>query len=196
MTFDGYTRVEYIPFGSIVSALWIDNSIDTTVTNNCYEDSTMIIGRSCSEAGLLDGDRLYCQNEDDSDADNDYKLMNTTASNGPVAEYSSTSTSTPIYEAITNSSPFGSNQDLSKHNVKWKVSHQSKVANVPVGETAFMQFKFYKVDSSDNETLLFTIEDSVGTFYGVSTAEGFPSGSVTTSDRLCMKVFHTSRTPS
>lgn len=193
MIFTGYFKTENLFVGS--------NKF--TFTNTSINPSSTVKNRYLTLNGELDNEfvdsldtTLYFQNEDDPDTS--YKVLNTTASDGSEVEYSGTDTSTPIYSAITDDTIFTSNQNFGDHQINWEIKYMGKATGIPRGENAHLDFKFYKVNSSDVETLLFTLRGNISEFYYINafTATGIPSGSVTTTDRLLIKVFFGSSLPS
>uniref|UniRef100_A0A6H1ZNZ2 Uncharacterized protein n=1 Tax=viral metagenome TaxID=1070528 RepID=A0A6H1ZNZ2_9ZZZZ len=89
----------------------------------------------------------------------------------------------------------------------WTIHFNAKTIDVPVGETAFIRFEFYKRDSSNNDTVMFTPEyiTGIGTFYSAVglTLSVYPydwkdyyDTTVDTTDRLRCRVYASSRIPS
>jgi len=192
-TFTGYFKTEKVLL-STNQWSFAQTSVNAVLANQPY--NSLILGEMHDVYAASLNTTLYMQNEADPDFFL-YYVLNTTASNGPEVEYNSTNTATPIYSSITSTAIFTSDQDFSAHNILWNVKYNAKVANTPVGQTPYIDFKFYKVNTSSVETLLFTIRANVTTSYSASpkTASGLPAGSVTTSDRLCIKAFYGSSIP-
>ena len=196
MTFDGYFATEEATARAKFSSA--STTINKEVRIN--KQGSLILGNHKTTVAVGNNTIIYFHQE--ADADFAAYQLNETAWDGPVNEWSSTSTSTPMYDAI---SPlvggvgdiFDYDDNFDTHNMLWTITYNGKVVNVPAGQTPVFDFKFYKVDPDDNETFLFTITGNISTSYSGTawTATGYPSGQVTTDDRLLMRVYHRSYTP-
>jgi len=198
MVFTGYFKTEK---SASKTPGWtsVDTSIDEALHMNFYNNNPAIGGYQQTYVDGL-GVTLYMHNEDDGDTS--YKVLSTSTWDDSDTAYSGTDTATPLYSAITElvggvGTIFTSNQDFDDHAIDWIVTFNAKATDPPIGEVSFLEFKFYKVATDDTETLLFTAQEGVSTLYGFSplTASIRASGSVTTDDRLLIKVFFGSAPP-
>lgn len=73
----------------------------------------------------------------------------------------------------------------------WTIYYNAKVFDVPVDNIGTMTWAFYKRDTDDNDTFLWsTTVTNIGTIYGLTglTVTTAPTGTVTTTDRLRITV--------
>jgi hypothetical protein len=190
MVFTGYFKTE----NEVDYYSDVNTTVNGTAAKNCYH--SLILGEMCSQVTPLTT-HFYMQNENDAGIPA-YKVLNTTTWDGGEVEYSGTDTAVPIYSCITASGVFTSDQDFAEHQTEWVLHYMGKYADKPVGENAYLYFKFYKVASDDTETYLFQMRGGILSLYSVDwySTTVMPTGSVTTSDRLCIKVFFGSEVPS
>ncbi len=116
--------------------------------------------------------------------------LDSTAFGGTITTYSATC---PGYVKSWTSDAgiFTSNQNFDDHNTQWSITFNSYYSGtLASGNIAYMRFEFYKRDSSNNDTLLFSTSNySIGTINNEQTKYIIPTGSVTTSDRLRIRCY-------
>lgn len=193
MVFTGYFKTEQTA-GKVAGYSDVNTSCNSLPKRTLRP--SLILGTLEVYNAELDN-HLYMQNEA-SDIGGVYKVLDENVWSGAAVEYNSTSTSTPIYICATTDSFFISDDNLALHNVKWVLTYNAKVSDIPSGETPFVKFKFYAREAGGTETFLFEMKGSVEEAYGFepNSISDYPSGSVAGGDRLVIKVYYGSEIPS
>jgi len=123
--------------------------------------------------------------------------VNTTDFTGLSATLYSVAAGNYIKSFTSEAGFFTSDIDFSVHEVKWNLTYSAYYTGTPTaGYTPYIRFYFYKRDSSNNDTLLFDIKPSISTLVSEQSYTFLPTGSVTTSDRLRIRVYGGEQAPS
>lgn len=173
--------------------LWFNTSINQTPVVGAYRSGSQST-KWKSQPPL--GTKIYCHIETPTEPAGDGQILTSTFDDSET-EYSLTG-SGYIKSFTSEAGIFTADQDFSEHEALWRVYYNNKVINVTAGYNAYMQFQFYKRDSSNVDTLLFTAEVPQNSSYlgnGYSTTFS-PTGSVATTDRLRIRVYGGERLPS
>jgi hypothetical protein len=111
--------------------------------------------------------------------------------------YSAVCDGSTAYSATTETSFFTEDTDFSTHNTIWTITYVAYYTGTPTtGYKPYMTLTFYKRDTSNNDTLLFSKDIDLGTLSNEATATiTNETGSVTTSDRLRIIVTMHERAP-
>lgn len=196
MSWTGYFRTEQVASKSGSGYSFTTTSINNSLENTCRHSIWFTL-RLCHSSVLVD--QVYYLHDDAPTEPATDGLISSTVYGGPYVEYSVTGNPPGYIKSFTSETGFfSSNQDFSKHYVKWKIKYFAKYSGtLDSGHTAFIKFEFYKRDSSNNDTFLFSVKDGISTLTPLDgTEQTFsPSGSVTTSDRLRIRVYISSEVP-
>jgi len=194
-----YTKTEVDEvIGKLYTNGWL--GFETSINQTPYrEEIRSASGQNKYRSLASNGIDIYCHIEAPTEPVGDGSIKTTdfaTTGSETDTEYSGNG----IIKSFTSEAGFFTqNQNWDEHENLWTVHYQSKYANKTSGYIPYIQFRFYKRDSSNNDTLLFTEELSAGndSFYIASgmSADFAPGGSVLTTDRLRIEVYGNERLP-
>ncbi|MEA2036136.1 MAG: hypothetical protein U9O94_01405 [Nanoarchaeota archaeon] len=193
MAITTYFKTEKMPTSSKLSAtgwLWITSTINQPNYINSIPTATKGKQYIIDTPGELD---IYCHIESATEPAGDGKISTSdfnALGSQTDTEYSATGDPVWIKSFTSDTGIFTSNQDFGATETRWLISYQSKYANKTAGQIPFIKFYFYKRNASNADTLLFTAEGSVNSFY-IGNGQSMyvtPTGSVATSDRLRIRV--------
>ena len=163
----------------------INTSINNSLTTNTY---STVLGFELRRTFSMLGTLIYLQSEAATEPVSD-DLLNFTVWNGPAVTYSVTA-GNYVMSWTSDTGFFSVDTNFSEHDVKWIIYYLAWYTGTPQsGYTPVISFEFYKRDTANNDTLLFkTSNIGVTTLLNASTFSVAPTGSVTTSDRLRIRV--------
>ena len=173
--------------------LWFETSINNTPARETIRSAS---GQSKHRSLAAVDENIYCHIEAPTEPVGDGSIKTTdfvTTGTETDTEYSGNG----IIKSFTSETGFFSAvQNWDTHENLWIAHWTGRYANKTSGYSPYIQFRFYKRDASNNDTLLFTIEpSSLSTFAlanGYSTSFS-PAGTVATTDRLRIEVYGNER---
>ena len=123
--------------------------------------------------------------------------INTTDFTGESAVTYSGAPGGYIKSFTSESGIFTSNQDFSSPPTNWTLYYIAYYTGTPAsGRTPALKFEFYKRNSSNVDTLLFSKEVNLSNLSNERTVSVTPTGTVTTSDRLRIRIYYWEKIPS
>lgn len=162
---------------------WLSTTINAATDVIQYQCN----GSTHYHQDISNGENIYCHDDAASEPVTD-GLISSGPFVGSEVEYSGVAG--VIHSFTSLGSFFSSDQNLSLGD-NWTIYYNARVTGVDSGYTAFIAFSFYKRDISNNDTFLWSkIVRGISGFYNSSglTTTTTPAGSVTTSDRLRIRV--------
>lgn len=184
MAFVGFFKSEKNPAGLAKGWTWLDTTINAPVDLLQHQcNGSVHYRREAAGAGA----NIYCHDEAAPEPIADGEIR-TSIFDASEVEYSGPAG--VIHSFTSSGSFFTSDQDLNIDG-DWTIYYNAKATGTPVDNTATITFAFYKRDTDDNDTFLWNKTVlGIGTFYGFagSTVVTTPVGSVTTDDRLRVRV--------
>ncbi|MEA2036713.1 MAG: hypothetical protein U9O94_04355 [Nanoarchaeota archaeon] len=170
--------------------LWFETSINVTPSREIIRSAS---GQSKARSIAANDTNIYCHQNAATEPNTDGNIK-TSIFDDAETIYSGNGY---IKSFTSETGFFTSNQDFDEHENLWTMHYVNKYVNLTSGYTPYMKVEFYKRDSSNNDTLLFSKEVSVGSIYisNGNNVDFAPTGSVTTSDRLRIRVYGGERAP-
>ena len=183
MAFVGYTKTERNPLALVKGWLWISTTINTgTDIIQHYCNGSMHYRREVVGEGI----NIYCHDDAAPEPITDGEIRTSVFDDAEV-EYSGPA---GVIHSFTSAGSFFSFDQSMNVGSDWTIYYNAKVSGVTGGWTPFIIFSFYKRDTGDNDTFLWSQRAHVGTLYNIFglDVDTTPVGSVTTADRLRIRV--------
>lgn len=176
--------------GKVLGWFWIDTTINEDIIRTerrTYLGSNYVLRTS-------DTTPIYCHQDAATEPVTDGNIKFTTFDD---SETIYTGSGGYIKSFTSETSFFSSNQNFDASPIAWTIYWNGKVTGISPGYQGYIKFEFYKRNTSNVDTLLFSADTSCPGFYSVSgnTLNVVPAGSVTTADRLRIRVEMGERLP-
>lgn len=190
MAFVGYFKTEKNLAAKVNGWMWLKHYLNSSPSRICTCQAT----GSKHYRWVWWQNYLYCHQETPTEPITDGQILSSSFDDAET-EYSGAA---GYIHSFTSESGFITiNQDLAQQ-PEWTLYYNAKCSGTRPGYVGFFIIEIYKRNSSNVDTLLCAAETLVGTAYSAVglTLLITPSGSITTSDRLRIRISMGERLPS
>ena len=187
MAFTGYTKTEQnVTTTKGAKSGWL--IVDTTINQAVIFKQICTGMRSTKNSAVTPTyNRVYCHLETPTEPAGDGQIL-TSVFDDAETEYSGGAGY--IKSFTSEAGIFTANQNFGSSETLWIIYYNAKGALIDEGYAAWIQFEFYKRNTSNVDTSLFNVKVDMDEFYSVTgySTTVAPSGTVTTDDRLRIRV--------